>query len=231
MIWIVSGISSGIGKALVELLLEGDQRVIGIGRSNPFEESVDFMPCDLSKPNEIENLQFPVFEHGVTLVNNAGMIGEIARISEKLENDFAQVFQVNSIAPITLTQLVYSKVTDKNQFTLVNISSGAANNAIPSWAAYCSSKAALNMWTSCFAKEEAERLFNPRIYCIAPGVVDTNMQGRIRSAKKENFSSLDRFVSLHEDGELSATNEVAEKLLKLLTKDYSGELFYDLRRH
>ena len=229
MIWIVSGISSGIGKALVELLLRRNQQVIGVGRSNPFGSDIDFMLCDLTNLEELRLLDFPEFSNGAVLVNNAGMIGEIARISQKAEDDFARVFQVNSLAPITLTQLVYSKMRNKNEFSLLNISSGAAHNAIPSWSAYCASKAALNMWTACFAKEEAELEFYPRIFCVAPGVVDTKMQSQIRSTKGENFSSLNRFLDLDKNGELTATTVVAEKLLKLLEMDYSGELFYDLR--
>lgn len=229
MIWIVSGISSGIGKALVELLLSKEEKVIGVGRSNPFGERIDFKHCDLSKADEVNHLQFPSFQEEVVLVNNAGMIGEISRISQKKENDFAEVFQVNTIATINLTQLVYAAMKDKNRFRLVNISSGAANNAIPSWAAYCASKAALNMWTTCFAKEEAELGFSLKVYCVAPGVVDTKMQGQIRSTKGENFSSLNRFIDLNKNGELTATTVVAEKLLNLLQMDYSGELFYDLR--
>ena len=230
MIWIVSGISSGIGKALVELLLRRNQQVIGIGRSNPFGSHINFMPCDLSNPEEVKRLKFPEFSKSVVLINNAGMIGEIARISQKVEDDFARVFQVNSLAPITLTQLVYSKMRNKNEFSLLNISSGAAHNAIPSWSAYCASKAALNMWTACFAKEEVEREFYPRIFCVAPGVVDTKMQSQIRSTKGENFSSLNRFIDFNKNGELTATTVVAEKLLNLLEMDYSGELFYDLRK-
>ena len=229
MIWIVSGISSGIGKALVELLLRRNQQVIGIGRSNPFGSHIDFMPCDLSNPEEVKRVKFPEFSKSVVLTNNAGMIGEIARISQKAEDDFARVIQVNGLAPITLTQLVYSKMRNKNEFSLLNISSGAAHNAIPSWSAYCASKAALNMWTACFAKEEVEREFYPRIFCVAPGVVDTKMQSQIRSTKGENFSSLNRFIDFNKNGELTATTVVAEKLLNLLEMDYSGELFYDLR--
>lgn len=229
MIWIVSGVSSGIGKALVELLLSKEEKVIGIGRSNPFEGRIDFKHCDLSKAEEVNQLQFQFFQEEVVLVNNAGMIGEISRISQKEENDFAEVFQVNTLATINLTQLVYAAIKDKNRFHLVNISSGAANNAIPSWAAYCASKAALNMWTMCFAKEEAELGFSPKVYCVAPGVVDTKMQSQIRSTSDDNFSSLNRFVELHKNEELSSSELVAERLLSLLKQDYSGELFYDLR--
>lgn len=230
MIWIVSGISSGIGKALVELLLSKEEKVIGIGRSNPFGERIDFKYCDLSKADEVHGLQFPFFQEEVVLVNNAGMIGEISRISQKKEKDIAQVFQVNTLSTIHLTQLVYAEIKDKNAFSLINISSGAANNAIPSWAAYCASKAALNMWTACFAKEESELGFSPKVYCVAPGVVDTVMQQKIRETDDRNFSSLPRFKELKLKGELSLASEVAKKLIYLLDLDYSGEVFYDLRK-
>lgn len=230
-IYIITGVSSGIGKALAELLVSKNKQVLGIGRNTCglSSENYDFISCDLSNLDSVKALQLPGFSGAVTLINNAGVLGEIDRISTGQDIDFEGVFHVNTLAPLILTQKVYSMVADKSDFTLVNISSGAAKRAIPSWAAYCSSKAALNMWSECFALEEKELGNTPKVYCVAPGVIDTNMQVHIRAAHSDSFSSHERFVELKESGQLSTPEETAIKLLQLLSLPYDGRVEYDLR--
>src|SRR5690606_16985856 len=120
--------------------------------------------------------------------------------------------------------------SDLDDFSLVNISSGAANRAIPSWAGYCASKAALNMLTETFYLEELEKGNNPIVYAVAPGVIDTDMQVQIRSSLQSDFSSVDNFKALKSNKSLFTPKEAAVKLLYLLEKPFDGEVFQDLRK-
>ena len=226
----VTGVSRGLGKAIAELYLSKGEKVTGIGRSAEIEhENFSFVQCDLSDLNAVRNLELTVSNEPVTLINNAGIIGEITRISDMKHVDVDHVLTVNVSAPVILTQKIYQYLENKDVFTLVNISSGAARRAIPSWASYCASKAALNMHTETFFLEEQEKGNNPKVYAVAPGVVDTGMQTQIRSANPENFSSLDNFKSLKDDGKLFSSEEAASRLFQLLCFDYVGKTFYDLR--
>lgn len=228
--YIVTGVSRGLGKAIVEILLEKGNTVIGIGRNSSIQnKNYRFLVCDFNHPEEISQLNIPKLEGKITLINNAGIIGEIKRVSDQDEWDLSQVLQVNTIAPMQLAKNVYSNVKDKKNFTLVNISSGAANRSVPSWASYCASKAALNRLTENFYLEELEKGNELKVYCVSPGVIDTAMQEVIRSAKSEDFSSLKSFIDLKENQQLFSPKEAAKKLLKLLQIEYSKELFYDLR--
>lgn len=226
----ITGVSRGLGKAIAELYLSKGQRVTGIGRSTQIEhENFTFVQCDLSDLDAVRDLAFNDLNEPVTLINNAGIIGEISRISDMEKSDVDLVLTVNVSAPVILTRKIYAQVADKNLFTLVNISSGAANRAIPSWASYCASKAALNMHTETFFLEEQEKGNTPKVYAVAPGVVDTGMQTQIRSANPESFSALENFKSLKEDGKLFSSDEAANRLFQLLHSDYVGEVFHDLR--
>ncbi len=230
MIYIITGVSRGLGKAICDLLLERGERVIGIGRSHDYQvPEFTFLECDLSDSSSIEELHFPLFNESVVLINNAGILGEIGRLSEKNNNTPDLVMQVNVVAPIKLLQKAYHSTYDKAKFTVVNISSGAANRAIPSWASYCASKAALNMYSETFYEEEKELGRNCKVYAVAPGVIDTGMQQQIRNANQSDFSSVDKFRKLKEDNELFSSEEAAQRLLKLLDLPYEGEVFYDLR--
>jgi NAD(P)-dependent dehydrogenase (short-subunit alcohol dehydrogenase family) len=63
---------------------------------------------------------------------------------------------------------------------VVNLSTGAAHTPRDGWSAYCGSKAALAMLTRSIAKEYGDK--GVFAYSLQPGLVDTEMQGRIRRA-------------------------------------------------
>lgn len=231
MIYIVTGISRGLGFAIAKELLDKRLKVIGIGRSNRIQHpNLQFIKCDLSSSKDREALKFEEFTEPVTLINNAGILGEIGRVSQmKSISNLAEVLEVNTIAPLELTKKIYSAVKNKENFTLVNVSSGAANRSIPSWAAYCASKAALNMLSEIFYLEELELGNYIKVYAVAPGVIDTGMQEQIRSTNQNDFSSVNKFVELKNNGELFSPEEAAKRLLNLLELKYTGDVFYDLR--
>jgi benzil reductase ((S)-benzoin forming) len=231
MIYIVTGVSRGMGKAIVELYLKKGHQVIGVGRSHSFSnENFSFVKCDLSDVESVKTVfQNHEFNEAVTLINNAGIIGTIQRLSDQKELDLGTVMTVNVTAPMLLLHAVYSKMKNKADFTVANISSGAANRAIPSWASYCASKAALNMITEAFYLEEQEKGVDLKVYAVAPGVIDTGMQEQIRNTSLENFSALENFKQMKNEGVLFSAEEAASRLEKLLNLDYSGEIVQDLR--
>ena len=95
---------------------------------------------------------------------------------------------------------------------IVNVSSGAGKHAIESWGTYCASKAALDMLSLVIQAEHPEF----KVYALAPGIVDTEMQSAIRAAKKEDFPHLEKFVTYKKEGELADANLVAQKYCKVI---------------
>lgn len=226
---IITGVSTGLGFALAESFLEKGKTVVGLGRHNHIEHpNYTFIQVDLSVPNAVNKLDLSWVHGEVTLINNAGMIGSIERISEMREWDLGKVMQVNAIAPMELAKRCYSQ-SDKDNFRLVNISSGAARRAIPSWAAYCASKSALNMLSETFYLEELELGRTPKVYAVSPGVIDTPMQEQIRNADPDAFSAHANFVTLKQEDKLFTPVQCAHLLQKLLAKQYNGYVLYDLR--
>lgn len=227
----VTGVSRGLGKAVVLALLKRGEQVTGIGRSHDIDDpAFTFICCDLSDTRAAEQLQFPDHSEPVVLINNAAVLGNIDRISAQDSADLESVLRLNSVTPMLLARKLYQTTRDKNAFTLVNISSGAARRAIPSWAAYCASKAALNMLSETFRLEELELGRNPRVYAVAPGVIDTDMQAQIREVDQSRFSARGNFIGLKENGELFSAEEAANRLIRLLDRPYTGEVMYDLRK-
>lgn len=222
---IITGTSSGIGKALAELYLEKGVRVMGIGRRHSITHpSYAHLTCDLSDLQSVEALSFAELTGNVLLINNAGMLGKVERLSDQHPTDIARVLQVNVTAPAILMGKLAQHCGDLNRLTVVNISSGAAKRAIPSWTAYCASKAAIEMLSETFYLEEREKGRDTHVYCVAPGVVDTTMQQQIRGANTSTFSSHKRFQDLYQQGELKDPATVADQIHKLLSEAWIGQV-------
>lgn len=225
---IVTGTSSGIGKAIAERYLSQGKAVTGIGRRHTIvHPAYTAVKCDLSDTAAVAALSFEV-DSDILLINNAGVLGNVKRLSDQQPN-IAAVLAVNTVAPTLLMSRFAQLCGDRFSLTVVNISSGAAKRAIPSWAGYCASKAALEMLSEVFYLEEREKGRNTKVYAVAPGVVDTNMQAAIRSVDASDFSASETFHRYKENDELTDPAIVAEKLDRLLQLPYEGNVSCSLR--
>ena len=228
--YIITGVSRGIGKALAEHFLSKNQSVIGIGRTNSIQNpNFQFIELDLLDSSAIQNFQLPTTENEeIILINNAGIIGDIERISSMKADSIDEIMQVNVVAPIKLTRKVSEFCGNSKQFTLVNISSGAGKRPIPSWAGYCASKAAIDLFSQTFLLEEQELGKKTRVYSVSPGVIDTDMQVQIRATDESSFSSLENFQKLKSEQKLETPERIALKLDILLNIPYSNNVLIAL---
>ncbi|KAJ9052835.1 hypothetical protein DSO57_1030149 [Entomophthora muscae] len=102
-------------------------------------------------------------------------INPISKIASLDINEVKSAFGTNLFSIIHLTTTLLPLIL-KYQGTIINVSSGASTNPYTGWSSYCCTKAALNMFTMCLAKEHPDIL----TLSIRPGVVDTEMQTLIR---------------------------------------------------
>ncbi len=72
--------------------------------------------------------------------------------------------------------------------------------------------------------EEIEKDSKNRIFSVAPGVIDTKMQDKIRSSSASDFSSLDNFVDLKKSNSLRSADDVALSLIEALENNEFKEL-------
>ena len=240
-ILIITGGNKGIGAGIAEVFHKYGYHIISISRSHIHKlYTTEQYHTDLSDPKNCEAILEEVFSHlskdlatSITLVNNAGYLGAVGPIETLTGEDFGYTIGINLIAPLTLTSKFIELTKDWNcTKNIYNISSGAAVNAYDSWSIYCSSKAGLDMMTRVVAKEQKECENGVNIVSIYPGVVDTDMQEQVRTSPKEKFKSVQRFIDFYEKGELSAPQEVAEKIYELQENGIlkNGKII-DVRNH
>jgi benzil reductase ((S)-benzoin forming) len=226
----ITGVSKGLGEATANIFLENGYLVTGIGRSHAIDhDRFTFISCDLKNRQAVKELSFEAKEKEIILINNAGVIGAVQRLIDQKISDVEEVMLVNAMVPMMLSQLFLKKFAASQKLTIANISSGAATRPIPSWAAYCSSKAALNVFSETIQLEQIEKGFETRVLAISPGVLDTVMQAKIRAANKNDFSSVEIFHELQKNQELVEPLKAAQKLFKLLISSNNQQVICSLR--
>ena len=214
---LITGSSKGIGKELSLLLLEKGYTVFGYSRTNSIRhKNFHFNQIDLSSVQNLESINFPKVEEGehVCLINNAGEIGQIDKFGNKKTNDIINEFNLNTVAPSILSNSFIRSYQDQsNHPIIINISSGAALRPIESWGTYCQSKAALDMLTKILNQEHN----SIKAYSIYPGVVDTEMQKKIRDTDIEKFALKDVFVEYFRNNELVDPKIISKKIYHILS--------------
>jgi NAD(P)-dependent dehydrogenase (short-subunit alcohol dehydrogenase family) len=237
---IVTGTSSGLGAAIARILLAQDWTVVGLSRRRPDLASPGYRHIeidlgDLPRLREIPESELaPIVAapkwRRIGLVNNAGAIGSMRALEQADPLQVASVFAVNLIAPIFLTGLVIRTAPPPSPLRIVNVSTGAAVQAIPGIGDYGSSKAALRLASMTFAAELAssERPGGARphtsILSYAPGVVDTSMQESARTDRPWNRL----FVDFHAQGKLVPADAPAREVVEFLSGD-GNEPFLERR--
>ena len=179
---LITGVTSGIGKALCHKLLENDNIVIGIGRSLPqlenikekYERNFSFIQADLSDNAEWNKITNYIINNKFNIthiVNNAGELNPICKIDELEIDAYRYQHTVNVEAPLFLTQNLLPLSAESARFMF--ITSGAAFNPYKGLASYSISKAATNMIWQTYKIEYADK---PYYFCgVRPGGVKTKM--------------------------------------------------------
>ena len=198
---LVSGASKGIGFAIVQHLLKCGWRVGMLARdpqrlnqAASLLDSNSIIPivCDVSNSNSVSRAISKIedkFGTITALVNNAGIIDPVGRFHELESHDWINVLNVNLNGIMLLTQAVLPSMIKLSKGVIINLSSGAANTPIDGWSAYCTSKAALKMFSQCIAIEYGQ--LGIRIHDFIPGLVDTDMLNNVQKKFDNIISKID----------------------------------------
>jgi len=127
----------------------------------------------------------------------------------------ARNLAVNLVAPMLLMRRFLRMTEGVPVRRVINISSGAGRRPIPGWSAYCAAKAGLDMASRVAALEARSRGQAVEVVSLAPGVIDTGMQGAVRDASPEEFPDVERFRRMKAEGGLRPADDVAADILRL----------------
>ncbi|MDI6767093.1 MAG: SDR family oxidoreductase [Bacteroidota bacterium] len=226
---IVTGASSGIGKATASMAIERGAKVSFVARreselktlgSKLSAESFEIIPADLTKDEDRKKVIDQTVKRfgGIdVLVNAAGIIG-----SGTIENTTLEfwdiMMDINLRSLFRLTQLALPSIIERKG-NIVNVSSVTGVRAFPNVLAYCVSKAGVDQLTHCAALELGPK--DVRINAVDPGVVLTNLH-RNSGMEEETYQKfIEHSKTTHPIGRVGKPEEVAELIL-FLASDRAG---------
>jgi NAD(P)-dependent dehydrogenase (short-subunit alcohol dehydrogenase family) len=198
---LITGASRGLGLAVARLLARDGARLILTARGAAAlqaaaaelaaQTDVLALPGDVADHAHVERLVragLDRFGRIDALINNASTIGisPMPTLDAYPLDALAEVFQVNALASLDLTQQVLPAMRAHGDGVIVNITSDAAVQAYPTWGGYGASKAALEHLSRVLAAELQGN--GIRVYTVDPGDMNTQMHREAEPA--ENLSHL-----------------------------------------
>ena len=196
---VITGASSGMGKAMVELFVHEGANVIAVARR---KERLDELVASLANEKgkvvayvgDVSKLEVNegmidacVKEFGSldVLVNNAGVMDSMERIGDATDHQFERVFTINTYGPFTaMRKAVQVFLAQGKGGSIVNVSSVGAQKSCAG-AVYCASKAALNA----FSRNTAYMYQPQGIRCnvIAPGGIATEISSSMGMPNMDGY--------------------------------------------
>ena len=240
----ITGASRGLGLAMTGQLLNQGHRVVAMARRptkpDPLPASGELISWEVdlgdSTPVAERLAQFlgaqdPATLASVSLINNAGVVSELAPLSAGTSADLANALRVGLEAPMLLTAaFLRATAAWSVPRKVVLISSGLGRRAMAGSASYCAAKAGMDHLARAVALEEAALPHGARIVSLAPGIIDTDMQVQLRSADAALFPERERFIGFKSEGQLDSPDTAATKVLRYMARsDFGSNPVGDVR--
>jgi NAD(P)-dependent dehydrogenase (short-subunit alcohol dehydrogenase family) len=228
---IVTGASSGIGRAVAVKFGRSGASVLAVGRDAAVLDDVvgeidqaggKAAACvvdvtDASAPDRIVAAALERFGALSALVNAAGIIGS-GTVETTTDADWDAMMDINARAPFRLMRAAAPALI-ASRGSVVNVSSVTGLRAFPGVLSYCVSKAAIDQLTRCAALELASN--GVRVNAVNPGVVVSNLHRRGGMNEESYRAFLTRSRETHPLGRPGEAAEIAD-LVFFLASDAAG---------
>jgi len=198
---LITGATSGIGKATAEIFANNKMNLILCGRRS---ERLIQLKKELDKLTNVTTLQFDVskkeevfkaieslpkqFKHIDILINNAGNAHGLSTIQDGNTDDWDAMLDINVKGLLYVSKAILPQMVERNSGFVVNIGSIAGKEVYPNGNVYCASKYAVN------ALNKAMRIdlnkHNIRVSAIHPGAVETEFSEVRFKGDKEKAKSV-----------------------------------------
>lgn len=213
---LVTGASSGIGKAIASALLKEGMTVIGLCRSiDELPDGVKPLACDLRDESAIK-AAFESLKELDILVNSAGL-AYLSRICDGDPSDWEEMWRVNVHALGLCSQLSLALFPEGGGHIL-NLSSMSGHRVPPTGGFYASTKFAVRAISEALRAELKNTGNKTRISCLSPGFVDTPLLDKYFAGRE------DQLAETRANIEMLTPEAIADAALHILTSPASVEI-------
>lgn len=225
---LVTGASSGIGRATAELFLETGATVALTSRresaladvADAFADDAFIIQADLARADQTEycvNRAVELMGGLDCLVNSAGILKSGSLENTSLDS-WDEMMNINLRSIFHLMKLSVPHL-EESRGNIVNVSSVTGLRAFPNVLAYCVSKAGLDQLTRCAALELAPK--GIRVNAVNPGVVVSELHRAGGMSEEAYGAFLEHGRSTHPLGRVGEPREIAE-LIYFIASDKAG---------
>jgi len=219
---VISGATSGIGRAMCDQFAQNGYKVYGLARAKDDNFPYEFEACDLTKTDELDVAVANILakEDKIdVLICNAGM--GISGVLEKCEFDSAKrLFDLNFFSAFKLAQAFLPRMREQGYGKIIFISSVGAIFPLPYQAFYSASKSALETMANAWRIEV--KPLGIQIGCVLPGDTKTNFtKNREKATADSDYNGRDEksVAKMEKDEQNGMTAEyVAKKIYKFSAK-------------
>jgi len=222
---IVTGASSGIGRATALRFGRAGASVLVVGRSEAALAEVAaaverdggrsaMLAADVTHPDAPARIVDAALNHlgGLsTLVNAAGIIGS-GSLEATTDEQWDTMMDINARAPFRLMRAATAALI-ASKGSIVNVSSVTGLRSFPGVLAYCVSKSAIDQLTRCAALELAPK--GVRVNAVNPGVVVSNLHRRGGMNEETYAAFLEHSKATHPLGRAGEPHEIADLIVFL----------------
>ena len=213
---LVTGASSGIGKAIASALLKEGMSVIGLCRSvDQLPDGVKPLACDLRDESAIK-AAFESLRELDILVNSAGL-AYLSRICDGNPSDWEEMWRVNVHALGLCSQLSLALFPERGGHIL-NLSSMSGHRVPPTGGFYASTKFAVRSVSEALRAELKTTENNTRISCLSPGFVDTPLLDKYFAGREDQLAETRAKI------DMLTPEAIADAALHILTSPASVEI-------
>jgi NAD(P)-dependent dehydrogenase (short-subunit alcohol dehydrogenase family) len=180
---VMTGVTRGCGRALVDVFVQGGHVVHGCGRSENRIAALnekpgapnEFSVVDIADDSAVQEWARATIDRtGVPdlVVNNAGLINASAPLWEVPAEEFSAVVDVNLKGTASVMRAFLPAMVEKRSGVVVNFSSGWGRSTAPEVAPYCATKWAIEGLSQATAQELPPGV---AVLAVNPGIIHTEM--------------------------------------------------------